>query len=142
MANELAIAEQWLYETLSGDAQLAAAAVGGVWLDTAPSDTPYPYVTFQFIPGSQDLKTANAIRIWANTLWLVKATAKVGAHGALVTIANRIDAVLHLGTGTVGTGRVYWCERESPFSQPITENGVQYRQVGGLYRIRVQDPAS
>lgn len=141
MAHEEGLAQQWIYEQLHGDAPLLAAAPGDVHARIAPDGTAYPFVTMQFMGGS-DLTTHNGTRIWAETLWLVKVTVKANASAALDTVLDRIDALLDRARGVVGTARVYWCQREGIFDQPVVEGGITYLQVGAFYRLKIQKPAA
>lgn len=141
MANEMDPAKAWLYSQLHGDAELVDAAPGSVHFWIAPEGTVFPYLTFQFMGGS-DLVTINGTRVWANTLWLVKATVKAGAASALAAILDRVDAVLDRTFGTIGAARVYWSQREGLFSQATSEKGITYLQEGAFYRIKIQSPAA
>lgn len=141
MAHEGDLARRWIYEQLHGDSALLAAAPGDVHWPIAPDATAPPFVTFQ-LQAATDLTTLNGVRIWADTLWLVKVTVKANAATALATILDRIDALLHRTSGLIGTARVYWSQREGLFSQPTTEQGILYLQEGAFYRIKIQQPAA
>jgi hypothetical protein len=142
VAHEQDLAEQWLYEQLHGDAALLTAAPGGVHAEIPPTGTVYPFVVFQ-LQGATDLMYNSGRRVWADTLWLVTVTDRVGDDSAFMAAAlDRIDEDLHLASGDVGDAHVVSCHREGMFSQPTVESGVHYRRRGGFWRIRIKQPAT
>lgn len=144
MANELDALDQFLYERLGADNALTNAAPGGVHRDVADENEVLPAVVFQYLGGSDNkapLKVG-AARIWTEAVVLVKVVAKDGESTTLATAVDRVDELLEGAQGLVGTARVYSCKRDSPFSQPVTEKGITYRQVGGIYRLQIQEPAA
>lgn len=143
MANELNASETFLYGLLHGDAQLLTAAPGDVHRDVAPEGETRIVVVFQYQGGSDARAMGRPLaRIWTEVVYLVKAIAREGQHQTLQAAADRIDAVLDGARGTAGTARIYSCVRDAPFSVPVTEKGITYRQVGGTYRLQVQEPAA
>lgn len=127
--------DRWLNTVLAADAALAAVVGTRIYADQAPDSAPLPVVIYQ-VQSSRDLMALGAHRVWANTLYVVRGIAQTIAYGGnLITIADRIDAVLHAASGSTVEGEVYECVREGEFRMTETANGVQYRHLGGLYRI-------
>jgi hypothetical protein len=126
----------WLNTALSGDASLAAVVGTRIYSDLAPDGAALPMVVYQ-MQAANDLMTNGAARVWANTLFLVRGVAqRVSYDGDLITMANRIDAVLHGASGSNAEGNVWECVRERPFRlTEVGADGKQYRHLGGLYRI-------
>jgi hypothetical protein len=56
----------------------------------------------------------------------------------LVTGAAEIHAALENSSGSVTGGEVFACTRVRPFLLPEVRNGVQYRHLGGIYRLLVK----
>jgi hypothetical protein len=133
MPNELPRAEQFIYNLL------AAADVAGdrIHSGSAPAGTAQPYVVIQVQSSGNDLYTVGAYRVWADPLFIVKAVAKTGSWSTLTATADAIDAALHDKEGTVSGGTIYECIRERPFSLIENDEGVEYRHLGGFYRVRV-----
>lgn len=133
--NEILRADEWLYNRLHGDSTLAgmAAIVGYL----AKDGTPFPRVTFNF-QGGADASAIGAIRIMLSGLWQVKATVQSTSYAPAKPIADRIDALLHGAEGSVGDGLILGCVREQPIAYVETDSGLQYRHIGGLYRIIIQ----
>lgn len=134
MAESTAI-DRWLNTVLAADTQLAAVVGTRIYADLAPDGAALPMVVYQ-MQSSRDLMALGSHRVWANTLYLVRGVAQTIAYGgSLITIADRIDAALHAASGSTVEGVVYECVREGEFRLTETANGIQYRHLGGLYRI-------
>lgn len=130
--NETTRAEEWLYQTL-------AAAIPGIgsYSAVAPEGTIPPFIVFsQQAP--TDLMTVGQARIWASFVYLVKVSAPVTSYTPLKTTADAIDAALHGASGTVADGAILDCTRDRPFAMVEETGGVQWRHLGGLYRMKVQ----
>lgn len=136
--SELNAIDRWIYGTLTADTALAAVVGTRVYADQAPQTTPavtMPVVVFQW-QGGADLMVIGGVRVWTNAVYLIRGIDEAQTWGGdLKTIADRIDAVLHRGSGTNADGVVYAAVREQPFRMPETAGGKSYRHLGGLYRI-------
>ena len=53
-------------------------------------------------------------------------------------LADRIDELLHGVRGSIPGLSVLSCVREAPVAYAEIENGIQYRHLGGLYRLQVR----
>ena len=134
---ETAVAEQWLYERLTGDSTLMgllgndpSRVVGYL----APEGTPEPFVVFQH-QASSDMMVVNGQRIWSNLVYVVKVVDRGESFSQAWDIAQRVDAVLHRASGTVSTGEVLECVRERLIAYVEHDGKEMYRHVGGVYRI-------
>lgn len=144
---ETARVRSWLYQTITTDATLLALTptIGDrLYNGVAPAEAAYPFGVFQLLSGGNDLLGVGAVRIWADTLWLIKVVQKskngsVPATGSIEPIVNRIDALLHAQSGTVTNGVIWECVRERPFELPTVENGVGYVQLGAEWRIKASN---
>jgi hypothetical protein len=134
---ELSAADKWLYTVLSGDAQLVGLINGRVFDTLAPESAAFPYVVFQY-QGGHDVRGNGPTRVMTNSLYLVKAVGRGGSYASLWPIANRLDELLHAQHGANADGQA-WAVREQPFKLLEVDNGVQYRHLGGLYRIYVME---
>lgn len=136
----VALIEPWIYSVLAGDATLlglvndGAASISGT---ASPTPLPTPFVSFSFDSGLDVLTGAGADRIALNALYLVKAVAATGSWDDVAPVAARVDALLHrpYQVMTVAGGSLS-CSREKIVQYPEVNEGVQYRHLGGLYRIR------
>jgi hypothetical protein len=121
-------------------AALNVQPIARVWSDVAPQGVPFPYIITQS-QSAVDVIAIGPIRVMANTIYLVKGIAQGQYYSpALVSIANRIDSLLQAqkADSVSGGGRIVSCVRQRPFRLTEATNGVQYRQLGGIYDINVQ----
>lgn len=129
------LVEPWLYATLSGDSTLAGlvAAVSGT-LSATP--LPLPFVSFA-MQSSLDVTGFSGDRISTDDLYQVKATGLGSSWDEVRPIARRIDALLHRPNMVVGVaGGSLSCIRERTLQYPEVSDGLEYRHLGGIYRIR------
>jgi hypothetical protein len=138
MIETTGIIDPWLWATLSEDATLIGL-IGDLdhlsgTLSTAP--LPLPYVTFM-CQSSRDVGGVGGIRISTDNLYIVKAVAQGGTWDDVNQIAGRIDSLIHRPSSvmTEGSGSLT-CVRESIVQYPEVTEGLQYRHLGGIYRIR------
>ena len=137
---ETAVAEQWLYERLTGDSTLMgylgndpARVVGYL----APEGTPEPFVVFQH-QASSDVMVVNGERIWSDLVYLVKTIDKGESFAQAWDIAGRIDDVLHEAAGISSSGEVLACVRERLISYVEHDGKEMFRHAGGVYRMYVK----
>lgn len=136
--SETAQAFQWSIATIRADSALMAAATGGVWQGAADSGTPPPVVIVDQQVAADRL-TMNAVRLFTDILLQIKAIGPVSNYGALVTIADRIDALFkRVGPVGLASGGVLSCYREQSLSYNEIIGGVAWAHLGGLYRVQLQ----
>lgn len=128
------IISPWLFETLSGDGALSAMVDGRIFESPYPMESLMPFVVFD-PSGHRDVVGVGGTRIDTTNTYIVKAINKGSGWGAVLPIAKRIDALLHNKTVTTAFGSIT-CVRESVIAVPETVQAIQYRHLGGLYRIR------
>lgn len=131
---EAPAAEEFLYNTLTGDATLMALVPGGVWNTQADEGSGYPLVLYQFMSGI-DYAAVGAVRIWANMLYLVKVVADSADFSVMNSAIARIDTLLHRASGSVADGTVWSCTREQVVRLPDQVANRQFRQAGATYRL-------
>jgi len=140
--SETAQAFQWVATTMQADSALVAAATGGIFQGFAPMDTVPPYALVAQQIGT-DVNTVNQIRLFSHILLRIQAIGASGPGGnfaALVTIADRIDALFKnvRSVGLAGGGGVLACYREQPLAYNDEVNGQPFTYLGGLYHIELQ----
>lgn len=138
--SETALAYQWIATIMQADSALMAAATGGVCREFAPVDTVPPYALVAQQVGT-DVNTVNEIRIKVDLLMRIQAIGPSGPggnYGALVTIADRIDALFKdkRNVGLPG-GSILACYREQPLAYGEDVNGQPWSYLGGLYHIEL-----
>lgn len=130
--------DAWLYELLSADPELAGMVENRIFAYVAPALAVYPLVIFAFQGGS-DVYASGKARVMSHLEYQVKAVCEGATYTGIVAIADRLDALLHGASGATATVRVMSCIRQAPLAYPeITDDGMQYRHLGGIYRLQVQ----
>lgn len=140
---ELFRIEQWLVEVLAGDAVLTALLAKHpdtgqcVYEYVAPKGALYPFVLYSH-QGSHDVRGVGPGRIMVSAVYQVKVVGQGASMAALTAAADRLDTLLQGASGAVVDGAVLMCVRESPLAYAEVDSGVQYRHLGGLWRILAQ----
>jgi hypothetical protein len=139
--SEIAQAYQWIATTMQADSALMAVATGGVYREFAPVDTMAPYALVGMQAGT-DVLTVNAVRLFTHLVLQIKAVGPSGTGGnyaALVTIADRIDALFKsVRSVALPSGGVLACYREQTIAYGEEVNGSPWSHLGGLYSIELQ----
>jgi hypothetical protein len=138
---ETALAYQYINTTLRADTSFMAAATGGVWESMADVGAVGPYGLYGRQAGS-DVITLNAVRLWTDILVQIKMVGPVTSYAAMVTGAQRIDAlfgslrniVLQDGSFLLSCYRT----QEVAYPEPAPINGRAWSNLGGLYRFSLQ----
>lgn len=143
--SELSVAATWIYETLAGDSTLVAAIASapgrdepGIYDEKAEQGATFPHVIFQD-NGPDDVLGVGARRLIQSGEWLVRVVGQTRSYESLVTIADRIDTLLHLQDGSVSGGAVEGCHRERPFRMAYDVEGKPYREMGGFYHLYAKE---
>lgn len=136
--SEAAQAFSWVVTTMQADSALMASAVGGAWQGFADIGTASPYALVAQ-QANADTLTMNAVRLFNSMLLQIKAVGPASNYAALVTIADRIDALFgRAGYVALTSGGVLSCYRESALVYDEIVNGAAWSNLGGLYRINLQ----
>lgn len=131
---------KWIYATLSADATLTGLVSTRIYDGLAPQGGALPYVVYNHMGGA-DLLGIGAIRVFANGLYQVKAVCKGNSYAPAKAIADQVDELLHGASGATTDGVVLACVREQPLALIEQQDGIEYRHVGGIYRLFVQQEA-
>jgi hypothetical protein len=138
--HEIMLGFQWLQFVLTQDATLMGY-VSGVYRSLAPAGTPTPFIIYGYQSGS-DALTVNAVRLTSNLLYQVKVCGPASMDVTLAAAASEIDKVLKRPVGIPitpdGLGAILAAYRESPLIVDSEVNGEVWSNVGGLYRIEIQ----
>lgn len=135
---ETAIARRWLTSVLLGDVTLGALVGTRVYKAPAPPKAAEPYIVHDLLSPGEVITVINGVPWWADPLFVVYAVARADSTVDLEPVADRINALLHLGDGVATGGVVYAATRERPFDRPELDRGVLYQRLGGEYRLQVR----
>lgn len=136
---ENTLVETWLYGKLSTDATLVAQVGTRIYSYVAPTTATTPYVVFSAQSPGFDVMGVGTARVMLNCLYQVKVVVQDASFSTAKTAANRIDVLLHGTMGYPSGGEVLGCVREGPLAYAEITDGIEYRHLGGLYRIWVQE---
>lgn len=137
MANETQAAEEFLFDTLDGDATLSSLGNTGVYSETAPDAATEPYTVFREFAPRGDARAVD-VRIMARLQYLVEVVVRAESYSSAKDIYDRVDDLLELTTGSNSYGDILLCRRVRPANQIEIEDGRQYRRMGGIYLLHVQ----
>ncbi len=127
--------EEWLWALLRYDATLQGLVGGRVYAYAAPEGATLPAVVFQH-QAATDVRTGpGQDRIMVDGLWLVRGVSEGRSFAQLRPVADRIDTLLSGASGTVSDALVLHTVREEPAVLVERQAGIEYRHLGGLYRI-------
>ena len=140
-ANEILLALEWLMTTLNADSTLTGLVTGGIWRGSAPVEAVPPYIVMNLQAGS-DVLTMNGVRLYDSLLFQIKVIGPGTMTSTLLLAANEIDSLLKRTSGvpltTDGLGAILACFRESPVQIDSLVNGELWSDIGGMYRIQLQ----
>lgn len=141
------VAETWLHSTLSGDSIVTGIVGTRIHEDVTPSidekgdplPSAFPCIVYNVQATQPDYSEVGGIVIWSGLLYTVRGVFETRSYGGNVDIlAARIHELLHRKSGAVTGGRVVACVRTQPFKQREFTNQRHYRQLGGIYELKVQ----
>lgn len=134
---EVVLGYDFIAATLLADADVIAIIGDRVYQDVAPASAIYPFIVIQN-QLSDDMLGVGSVRIYTDTIFIVKAVAQVDTYDPLRPLAKAIDVALNGVTGSVLDGTVFACIREESFRLAETEEGVHHKNLGGSYRLQLQ----
>jgi len=123
-----------LRSVLIGDGTFQSMAGSRVYESVAPEGSEDPYVTIQYIPGYGDVKYGDGSIAMTTMTYLIKVTVKGEDATVASQIATRVHDLLQ-GLAVDRDGYRFNVQRKGPFYQPLVEDGISYRQVGGTYDV-------
>lgn len=135
--HEAVIAFEFVYSTLSGDANLANYAPGGIHRGFAQPGTVVPFVVMGYQAGSDTL-TMNAVRVASQPLLQIKAVGPASMSMQVGQAASEIDDMLKRTSGSAAGGLILAFYRETPLFLDQEVNGEPWVDIGGLYRSIIQ----
>ena len=133
MANARLQVDKALFTVLNVNALLALAP-GGIFNTEAPAGVAEPFVVYQAMSKEDDHTFSGR---FADMIYMVKAVAKSRWPKKAMDVDTQIDTLLEDATLSVTGFNQLLCRRVNDVYLPITVSGHEYQQVGGMYRIQV-----
>lgn len=128
--------DEWLYGKLTADAPLTALVGDRIYSDMVPFEPTFPVVVYQQ-QSALDVIGVGSARIMVDTLYVVKVIGQVVSYSDIQAIADRFDTVLQGSNGVVADAYIEGVVREEILRFTEVDQGLPYRQLGGMYRIFV-----
>ena len=127
---------EFIYATLTANSALMALCPGGVNRGTAPPGTAYPFIVMNLQAGS-DVLTMNAVRLMTECVYQIKVVGPASTTVALATVDAAMDALIKRTSGSSTDGLTLSFYRDTPIFLDENVSGIQYLNVGGLYRAQI-----
>jgi hypothetical protein len=136
-AETVDLVEPWIYSSLTNDEQLLElVGLDSISGTLSVGDLAPPYVTFMN-QSSRDVTGNAGLIISTNNLYMIKAVARTGSWDDVKPIAARIFALFHRPNTEIDVpGGSLTSHRENIINYAEITEGVQYRHLGAVFRIR------
>lgn len=142
MAEETGVIDDFIYNLLVGDSIIMSLVGKRVFSESLAQGSPLPAIIYQFIAGTDetasDLTTMPGIRVWASCRYRVVGVVLGRSIAPARPIADRIDELLHLSSGSSTDGKVHQITRQGPtrrsYFDPVLK--VEVRELGGFFLAR------
>ncbi len=138
MVNTKAI-RQALYQKLNVASVTSLLGGGSASLvhSVAPPSSTYPICVFQ----KQAATSVNRFggEAFKNQLWVVKGVVRATSSSVAEDIDAAANTRLNFGTLTITGGTLMAMIRQSDVEYVEVDGDQQYRHVGGIYRLHIQD---
>jgi hypothetical protein len=129
------VVDPWIFTTLKNDSVINAAVGGRISNGAALGPQATPYITFD-MTSARDITTHNGVIVHVDCIYQVKVIGQGGSYGPIAPTARRMHELLHIGSVTTPKGSLS-CLRERTVRYVELDDNVQYRHLGGYYRILV-----
>lgn len=129
------IVDPWIFSTLKNDAAITAQVGSRISNGAALGPTATPYITFD-MTSARDVTTHDGVIVHVDCIYQIKVIGQGGSYSPILTAAKRMHELLHVGSVTTPKGALS-CLRERTVRYVELDDNVQYRHLGGYYRIRV-----
>ena len=137
MAATVAV-RRWIRGRLASDATITSVVGNRIFHGVAPTGTPFPFIVYQMISPGSHRYAMNGNHGWSDPQFQVKGVSKDSSTD-LETIADQIHTLIHHQSGSAQGGTILRCIRTESIDQPDLIDGVRYFNLGGVYRITVQE---
>lgn len=138
-AHEVALGFAWMMSVLTGDSTFPAQASGGIWRAKVPAEASPPlgsppYCVLIYQAGSDSMRFGG--RAYSSMLFQARMVGPSISSATLETAAARLDTLLTLTVETAVTGgTIKACFRFQPLQLDEMVEGVEWTNIGGLYRL-------
>lgn len=141
---EESMIDLWVQNRLTSHSafnSLYTGLTGKVFNRLAYGNPTYPYIVFQAQSPPEVIRGVGLAEVMVSTIYVVKAIAQCNTYEPLAGVAAEIrSAMVTPASSTVpgGIGEVFMCRYERQFTMVETEQGTQFRHMGGEFLIQAQ----
>lgn len=133
---ETTLAKQFIYNTLINDAQITSYVGNRIFDQNVPEGVGmFPAIVYQLYSPGYDLTSIGGVRVWADTLYTIKAIDKNTSFANATLIADRIDTLLHRTFNE--QYHVAECLRRWPYEYRESQPQSEFVHIGGIYNIKI-----
>lgn len=125
---------KWISDTLTADATITSLVSDRVYSDMAKELSVFPLILI-FENTLDDVNSVNGSRGASTGKYAVQSIGKGDGVGALQSIAERIDALLHKKSGSITGLTIVESVREGVIRRVETVNDTRFFYLGGIYRV-------
>lgn len=131
------IVDPWLYEVLSTDAFITTRVGTRISSGLDGSGAKPPYITWDSV-SVRSIRGIGGVLLDTDGLYTIKAVTQGSSYGDAAALAARIRTLLDEKnvTRTLPIPASLSCYWDLEIRYPEVTEGVQYRHMGGTYRIR------
>jgi hypothetical protein len=137
MTETIDLVEPWIYgQLMDDDLLMLLGGVDHVSGTLAVAELPTPYVTF-LMQSSRDIQGNAGQIISTDNLYVVKVVGATASWDDISPVATILASLFHLPHTVIDVpGGSMTSTRENIIQYPEITEGVQYRHLGAVYRIR------
>lgn len=136
MADEATAIRAWLYSRLTGDTDLSEILGDRVFPNLAPAGTAFPFAVYSR-QASSETASLGMVRAVVYPLILIKIYDRESGFSRITDAQDRVDALLHGQSVTIGEMGLKCVRRQALESAEIVNN-VQSRWLGQVYAFMAQ----
>ena len=134
----IAIAEGHIFSILNGNQPFLDMIPGGLWPGNAPRETQGLYCIYDFL-GASDEEAFNNVRVAVDVLYRIKIVGRTHDILDLEPAATAMDNLIHRSQSFYQGHRIAACVRTAPYNLTETIDDVDWRYLGGDYRLYIQE---
>lgn len=94
-AMQIPLVNQWLYETFSEDATIAATVGTRIYRRRIPQGAAFPALVYQHMGGVPVMPVIGSVILYSNLVYAIKVVGRGSSNVALQAAVNRIDELIH-----------------------------------------------
>lgn len=137
--DEIEQAKKWIYDSLSGNAEITAVVSTRIYSDYVPeppASRVFPYLLYEYL-GGMDVDALGTSRLLSKPLFQIRVVTDGRPTTTTRKVAKRIDDILRIAVHQSSGEFFFTARREQPVNRAETDTatGKKYHNLGGLFRL-------